>query len=135
MYKLTLNEFSKLMKYYMLFFYVALKSLCGWGCLHFYLFYCHRELIMKHNALWQSKYITYLQYVFVDLVNENVINETVYVFSFAPAQVLVIQTPATTEELVRSVRLTEAIRSLVTCASVHKALVEFTASTVSVFCL
>lgn len=43
----------------------------------------------------------------------------------------VIQTPATTEEHVRSVKLIEAIRSLVTCASVLQASAEFTASTIS----
>lgn len=46
-------------------------------------------------------------------------------------QALAIQTLATTEEHVRSVRPTGATPSLVTSASVHQASVEFTANTVS----
>lgn len=45
-------------------------------------------------------------------------------------QVLAIRTPATIEELVKSVRPTGATLSLVMSASVHQALVEFTASTI-----
>lgn len=55
----------------------------------------------------------------------------VIMFSTPSPQARVIQTPATTEEHVRSVRPTGATPSLVTSANVHQASVEFTANTVS----
>lgn len=52
-------------------------------------------------------------------------------FSYFFTQALATQTPATTEEHVRSVRPTGVTPSSVTSASVHRASVEFTANIVS----
>lgn len=75
-----------------------------------------------------------LQFALVCTVKKNFLKATpiigVCILLFS-VQVLAIQTLATTEERVRSVRPTGVIPSLVMCASVYQVSAEFTANTVS----